>query len=233
MQDEPLEPPGSIAILGAGPIGLEAALYARSLGYTVKVFEAGEVGETFRHDASALLPEPFGRCRSPLAMAALSTQNPQYQAPHPDFPINYRDYREHYLLPLAASDLLSDNVVTHTRVISIELEPFDSPDEDGELPPADFVLTLETNGETITESFECLIDCTGAHKTSEVPYPAAVYDPASAAHPDLATGIPYLYRLGAKSQRDAGYLSGLEQIRRLFAMLNERPQLDLYRTARF
>ena len=33
-----------IAILGAGPIGLEAALYARTLGYQVTVYEAGAIG---------------------------------------------------------------------------------------------------------------------------------------------------------------------------------------------
>ena len=31
-----------IAILGAGPIGIEAALHARHLGYKVGVYEAGE-----------------------------------------------------------------------------------------------------------------------------------------------------------------------------------------------
>src|SRR5205823_14171675 len=33
--------PKRIAILGAGPIGIEAALYARSLGHTVTLYEQG------------------------------------------------------------------------------------------------------------------------------------------------------------------------------------------------
>ena len=36
-----VDTPAKIAILGAGPIGLEAALYDRYLGYEVDVFERG------------------------------------------------------------------------------------------------------------------------------------------------------------------------------------------------
>ena len=35
--------PPRIAVLGAGPIGVEAALYATSLGMPVKVYERGQV----------------------------------------------------------------------------------------------------------------------------------------------------------------------------------------------
>jgi len=34
----------TIAILGAGPIGLESALYGRFLGYDVHVYEREEIG---------------------------------------------------------------------------------------------------------------------------------------------------------------------------------------------
>jgi len=34
-----------LAVLGAGPIGLEMALYARRLGYPVTVYERGRVGQ--------------------------------------------------------------------------------------------------------------------------------------------------------------------------------------------
>ncbi|HKD37575.1 MAG TPA: FAD-dependent oxidoreductase, partial [Pirellulales bacterium] len=40
-----VESPARIAVLGAGPIGLEAALYARYLGYEVDVYERGRVAE--------------------------------------------------------------------------------------------------------------------------------------------------------------------------------------------
>ena len=34
-----------IAIVGAGPIGLEAALHGQSLGHRVQVYERGTIGE--------------------------------------------------------------------------------------------------------------------------------------------------------------------------------------------
>ena len=43
-----VETPAKLAILGAGPIGLEAALYARFLGYEVEVFDRGAVAEHVR-----------------------------------------------------------------------------------------------------------------------------------------------------------------------------------------
>ncbi len=35
-----VDTPAVIAIIGAGPIGLEAALYGRYLGYDVRLFDA-------------------------------------------------------------------------------------------------------------------------------------------------------------------------------------------------
>ncbi|HVW37886.1 MAG TPA: FAD-dependent oxidoreductase, partial [Pirellulales bacterium] len=40
-----VDTPARIAILGAGPIGLEAALYARYLGYDVDIYERGRAAE--------------------------------------------------------------------------------------------------------------------------------------------------------------------------------------------
>jgi len=43
-----LDPPGAIAVVGAGPLGIEAALYGRYLGYDVKLYEAKSVGSSMR-----------------------------------------------------------------------------------------------------------------------------------------------------------------------------------------
>jgi len=49
-----IDTPARLVILGAGPIGLEAALYARFLGYDVEIFEQESLheiaaGVTHRH----------------------------------------------------------------------------------------------------------------------------------------------------------------------------------------
>ena len=38
-----IETPATIFFIGAGPVALEAALYARYLGYHVEICEAGQV----------------------------------------------------------------------------------------------------------------------------------------------------------------------------------------------
>ena len=114
-----IEPPSRIAILGAGPIGLEAALYARYLGYDVRVYERGRVGENLLRFGHVRLFSPFGMNRSPLALAALSAQDPSWRPPADDALLTAREYAEQYLLPLAHSDLLEGAVHEQTEVLSV------------------------------------------------------------------------------------------------------------------
>jgi hypothetical protein len=90
-----------IAVLGAGPIGLEAALYARALGHTVTVYERGEVAASFRRFGFLRLFSPWGLNVSPLGLRVLAEAG----KPAPDaaaFP-TAEEFRRHYLLPLAAA----------------------------------------------------------------------------------------------------------------------------------
>ncbi len=229
MHDEQIEPPGTLAILGAGPLGLEAALYGRSLGYEVHIFEAGEVGGGLLREPNEFLPAPFGRRCSPLGLTALHTQDPQRELPHPELPLTHRDYIQLYLSPLAKTDLLSENIRVNTPVVKLESVPLDNDIPDEDAPPSDFRLVGVDGNELLIA--ECVIDATGA--TGKIEYPAASYDPKSALYPDLASGVPFLYRIGGRSDAKLEYLEGLEQIRRLFALLYGRESLDLYRSARF
>ena len=60
-----------IAIIGGGPIGLEAALRARREGYDVVLFEAGRVGEHFARYGSVRLFTPFRMNSTPLGRELL------------------------------------------------------------------------------------------------------------------------------------------------------------------
>ena len=70
-----VDTPATIAILGAGPIGLEAALYARFLGYDVIVFERGQVAENVRQWGHVRMFTPFDLNCSPLGKAAIAAQD--------------------------------------------------------------------------------------------------------------------------------------------------------------
>jgi 2-polyprenyl-6-methoxyphenol hydroxylase-like FAD-dependent oxidoreductase len=79
-----IETPARIAVIGAGPIGLEAALYARYLGYDVDVYERGRVAENLLQWGHVRMFSPFGQNRSPLGLAALKAQDPAWQPPGDD-----------------------------------------------------------------------------------------------------------------------------------------------------
>src|SRR5687768_17956298 len=70
-----------IAVLGAGPVGLEAALYARSLGLPVTVYERGRVGEHWHRWGHVRLFSPFGMNTTPLGRAAVRDAAPRHEFP--------------------------------------------------------------------------------------------------------------------------------------------------------
>src|SRR5947208_4528960 len=76
------QPPAPrIAVLGAGPVGLEAALYARQLGYPITVYERGRVAEHVQRWGHVKLFSPFGMNTTPLGRAALKAENPKHPLP--------------------------------------------------------------------------------------------------------------------------------------------------------
>jgi thioredoxin reductase len=120
-----LDTPAKIAILGAGPIGLEAALYARFLGYEVVVFESGEVAENVRRWGHVRMFTPFRMNRSQLGLAAIQAQDEGYHPPREDELLTGNEWIDRYLLPLSQTDLLADHLRLGTRVVNIGKEPLE------------------------------------------------------------------------------------------------------------
>jgi thioredoxin reductase len=159
-----IDTPARLAILGAGPVGLEAALYARFLGYDVLVIEAGEVAEHVKRWGHLQMFSRFGRCRSPLGLAALKAQDEAYEPPADDARLTGHEWREQYLLPLAATDLLVDHVRLHTRVIAVGKEALWKGDLPGHPDRGDWsfrLLVREADGKERIEMVDGVIDATG------------------------------------------------------------------------
>ena len=109
-----------IAILGAGPIGLEAALYARYLGYCAEVFERGEGSTLNLHDGGeSMLDGPFREHASPLGVAALAAQDTKWKCPAGSAMLTAAEYERAYLRPLAESDLIADSLHLGMEVQSL------------------------------------------------------------------------------------------------------------------
>ena len=159
--------PAKVAVLGAGPIGLEAALYARYLGYAVDVYERGQVAENVLAWGHVQMFSPFGMNRSPLGLAALAAQDTEYQPPRDDELLTGGQWVERYLLPLSRSDLLADAIQTETQVLGASRCDFFKTDLPGDARRAEspFQLLLSRAGRLCNETADVVIDTTGVLAT--------------------------------------------------------------------
>ncbi len=216
-----LDPPGSIAIVGAGPLGIEAALYGRFLGYEVTIIEAVAVANSHRNRDNDPLPMLPDRSLSPLAISALGSQYPDLVR---TLPVTYGEWITAAWEPLIQSDLLSGRVRCPSKVVRIEkvdVQP-DDPDEDTSDIPPDFRLTLASpDGNIETIDFEAVIVAIGSG--DEIDF-------------GFDTPADYLFRIGTplagESLDEHSYLTGLKEIVATFAILAGRSDLDLYRPRR-
>lgn len=123
MIDLPWDPefdsPATLAIIGAGPVGIEAAIYARFLGYFVSIFDTRRVAHRMLDWHERPLTVPVSQCTSPLGHAAIKSQTPEYVVPSPDEMWTGKQYAENYLLPLAKTDLLFDDIHFLSPVVSV------------------------------------------------------------------------------------------------------------------
>src|SRR5919201_1798972 len=97
-----------IAVLGAGPVGLEAALYARALDLPVTVYERGRVGEHWQRWGHVRLFSPFGMNTTPLGRASIREGDPRRDFPGDGDCTTGKEHVAAYLEPLAKSQRLRD-----------------------------------------------------------------------------------------------------------------------------
>ena len=219
-----LDPPGTIAVVGAGPLGIEAALYGRFLGYDVTLFEKLAVGHSILSRGDGPLPMLPGRCLSPLAMSAL-----QAQADHPApivLPQTSAAWVDAVLVPLTESDLLAGRLRAPAEVqritrVPIEPEADDEPESDplGEIPH-DFRLWISDSDQQL--DVEAVILAVGESSAMEC---------------DFGQDQPYFFIVGgepdaSETNAEQRWLNELHRIVDIFASLAGRADLDLYRPKR-
>lgn len=111
-----------LAIIGAGPIGLEAALYAAKLGFNIVVFEKNGVGGNMLKWGHVSLFSPWQMNCSVLGVAEIKNNYPDWQEPNADVFLTGRDYVSKYLQPLSELSILKNKIFTGSTVISIGRE---------------------------------------------------------------------------------------------------------------
>jgi hypothetical protein len=68
------------------------------------------------------MPGTFSQQCSPLALAALAAQDPDWRPPGDDERLTGDEYARRYLLPLAESDLLDESIHTETTVLAVGVD---------------------------------------------------------------------------------------------------------------
>jgi len=157
----------SIAILGAGPTGLEAALAARESGTPFRVFESSrDVAGYVREWGHVRLFSPWSLDVSPRARRALEAAGVELpDAESRECPTG-RELFERIFRPVSELPGIAENIVTETRVLSIGRERYLKNDEigTGRRSEQRFRLLVEdADGEQRTELADVVIDCTGTY----------------------------------------------------------------------
>ncbi|HYO09583.1 MAG TPA: FAD-dependent oxidoreductase [Tepidisphaeraceae bacterium] len=150
-----------IAIVGAGPIGLEAAAYARALGHDVIVLEQRDVADAVRSWGFVAMFSPWGMNTTPLGWRAIGRGMPDQKI----CPTG-NELRETYLLPLAAT--LSDSIRTGSQGVAIGRDDFAKGDAIGKADRAasPFRILVRDSGAGGAERVEradVVLDCSGTY----------------------------------------------------------------------
>jgi thioredoxin reductase len=154
-----------LAILGAGPIGLEAALQAAALNLPFVVYERGRIGEHLRQWGHVRLFSPFGMNSSPLGKARVHADRPQHRLPGDHDILTGREHVAVYLEPLVQS-ALHEHIRTETTVVQVGRRGFLKEDHPGEARRAQqpFLLLLRSKDKReLVEEADVILDCTGTY----------------------------------------------------------------------
>ncbi len=154
----------TLAILGAGPIGLEAALAALDRGFDVHVFERGEVGAHALAWGHVRMFSPWRTNVGPASRAHLEASG--RTMPDPEACPTGADLAEQILTPIAKLPELKDRVHTHAQVVHVSrrgLLKGDSPSGDGRRAMPFRILVRDPGGrENYLHAFS-VIDATGVY----------------------------------------------------------------------
>lgn len=157
-----IDVPAKLGIIGAGPSGLEAALYARFLGYEVVVFERGAPAQNLLVADNKKIGA-FGDLSSTLGRAAIAAQFPDRALPLLTTEMTAKTWRDLYVAPLAECDLVIDCLRLGKTVTRVSKEHLDGNELVGfERGGYDFVVeTASATGERETITVDGLIDASG------------------------------------------------------------------------
>lgn len=148
---------GKLVIVGAGPIGLEAALRAAQDGYDVTVLDRGVVGTAVRSWGHVKLFTPFRMNSTSAGRLASNTKIALADI------VSGAEFADGYLIPLARCDLLQGRVLEHHEVQAVSRADYGKSDRIGQPNRREARFRLLVNTPAGQQVFEAdmILDCTG------------------------------------------------------------------------
>ena len=151
-------------MIGAGPVGLEAALLGAELGHDVRVYERGEVGQHLGRWGFVRLFSPWSMNHSPLGARALREAGAAL--PADDAFLTGAEHQKRYLGPLARSPLLAGRVHERHAVAAVARRGIGKGRPFGEARSHHpFRLLLDTPEGERTAEADVVIDASGVYGT--------------------------------------------------------------------
>lgn len=179
-------PSKSVAIIGAGPVGLAAAAHALELGLEPIVLEAGqESGHAVRAWGHVRLFSPWEYNLDTAAVRALVREG--WNAPDPAVYPTGHDLVDGYLMPLATRTPLRTRIRTKARVTGISRVGFDKAKTKGRAE-APFEIRYQNGAGVRTLQADAVIDVSG---TWGVPNPAGANGLEAIGEREFADRIAY------------------------------------------
>jgi thioredoxin reductase len=154
-----------LAIIGSGPIGLEAALMGVQHGFEVQVFERGKLADHLQRWGHVKLFSPFGMNTTTAGKAAIKAESSSHEFPADDACLTGRQHFSAYLEPLAKTKLLKDRIKTENQVLFIGRHRLLKDDLAGDpkRASAPFRLLVREKGKERFEEADFVLDCSGVY----------------------------------------------------------------------
>jgi hypothetical protein len=221
----------TLAVIGAGPIGLEAALAALDRGLDVHVFEQGEVGSHPLAWGHVRMFTPWRMNLGPASLGHLRVAG--WTAPDPESCPTGAELAERYLAPLAALPELKPRIHTHAQVVHASRRDLLKGDLIGDPRRADhpFRLLVRDPGgrESYIHAF-ALIDASGVYASPNwagdggIPARSELYlAPQLSYHVDDVRGLARERYAGRRTLVIGGGTSAATSIASLAALAAETP----------
>ena len=160
-----IPPTSTLAIIGAGPIGLEAAAWAASLNWDFVLFEKAVPGHHIRQWEQVRLFSPFRMNHSSWGIGLVSRAYPERPLPPEEAYLTGHEFIQQYLEPLAGLPELRDHLFTGVEVVEIGKDQISKKDSIGKLErlKQPFRMLLQVNGREIIHRSQAVIDASGVY----------------------------------------------------------------------